>query len=327
VSREASATPPPNLPLHCPVCGGRLQESLRTFRCPDGHAFDLAREGYLNLLPDGHGRSRRSGDTAEMLAARSRFLGQGHFDPLVGEVTRALLAEAMRVCDGRKTPFTVLDAGCGEGHYLAAAAGALAEVRAGMDPGSRRHAAPGSAVRGDARHLLMGFDLSREAVRRAARAVPSGFFFVNDVGHRICVASEGVDLILDIFAPRNPREFARVLRPGGALLVVLPGENHLREVRGRLPILEIEPEKREKTLARLTPGLQFEGERTVRHTAELGGDDLRDLVHMSPSHWHVTPEELDSMDQGEPLQVTVSCLLLCFRKPIFPDLGEAAGSG
>jgi len=309
--------------------------SARTFRCPEGHAFDLAREGYLNLLPDGHGRSRRSGDTAGMLAARRRFLSQGHFDPLVGAVTRVLLAEAMRVPEGRKPPFTVLDAGCGEGHYLAAAAEALANLRAEMDAGARRHAAEGSEFNveagytseaghlPEAGHLLMGFDLSREAARRAARAVPSGFFFVNDVGHRICIASGSVDLILDIFAPRNPHEFARVLRPGGALLVVLPGVDHLRELRGRLPVLEIEPEKRERTLARLTPALRLEGESTVRHTADLGGDDLRNLVHMSPSHWHVTPEELHSMDQAEPLAVTVNCHLLSFRKLIFPGPDEA----
>ena len=322
----ASTHTPANLPLQCPICGGTLLAGARTFRCPDGHAFDLAREGYLNLLPDGHGRSRRSGDTAPMLDARTRFLRRGHFDPLVGEVTRAVLAEVRAVPPERDAPFTVLDAGCGDGHYLAAVGRVLAADPPGMNAATHADAVEESiGATGEAGHLLMEFDLSREAVRRAARAVREGFFFVNDVGHRICLAHDAVDVILDLFAPRNPPEFARVIRPGGALFVVIPDEHHLQELRFWLPILGIEPEKRERTVQRLAPSLRFEGESTVRYSVDLGGDALRDLVHMSPSSWHVSKEDLDSIDGQDPLRVTVSCHLLRFRKESAPLPDEPGG--
>jgi len=253
-----------------------------------------------------------------MLAARARFLRRGHFDPLVGEVARAVLAERMRVPSLRKAPFTVLDAGCGDGHYLAAVAEALADAAPGTDAGTHAHTDESLEVRSEAGHLLMGFDLSREAVRRAARTIPKGFFFVNDVAHRICLADDVVDVILDVFAPRNPREFARVLRPGGALLIVLPDEEHLKEARARMPLLGIEPEKRERTMKRLAHSLRFEGESTVRHSVHLGGAELRDLVCMSPSFWHITPEDLDSIEGEDPLRVTVNCHLLRFRKDAIP---------
>lgn len=320
-----------DLPLRCPVCGGTLRGRARTFQCPDGHAFDLAREGYLNLLPDGHGRSRRSGDTASMLDARTRFLRRGHFDPLAGEVTAAVLEEGRRVLPARDAPFTVLDAGCGDGHYLAAVkralvAGPSAEGPSGKAEGTREHAPEATGVRGEPGHLLLGFDISREAVRRAARAVPEGFFFVNDVGHRICLADGAVDVILDLFAPRNPREFGRVLRSGGALFVVIPDERHLQELRAWLPILGIEPEKRERTMQRLAPSFRFEGESAVHYSVDLGTDALRELIHMSPNSWHVTPEELNSIDGQGPLRVAVSCHLLRFRNEA-SEAPDATASG
>jgi len=219
-------------------------------------------------------------------------------------VTRAVRSEGLRVPTGRKVPFTVLDAGCGYGHYLAAAAEVLADA----------HAAAGTEVRGEPGHLLMGFDLAREAVRCTARTVPGSFLFVNDVGHRICFASEDDDLIFNVFTTRNPHEFARVHRPGGALLVAVPDEEHLQELRGWLPILDIERAKCERTVERLASSLRLKSESTVRHSVDLGGDDLRDLVHMSPSFWHVTLEDLDPIDGRNPLRVQVSCDLPHFRQ-------------
>ena len=99
--------------LACPLDGAPLQRQAVSLRCPEGHCFDLAAQGYVNLLPVQNKRSRDPGDSKEMVAARRRFLEAGHYKPIADAVARAVLAGAV---PGRT--LTCLDAGCGEGYYL-----------------------------------------------------------------------------------------------------------------------------------------------------------------------------------------------------------------
>ncbi len=188
--------------LICPVCTEPLTAEGRTLRCPRGHAFDFAREGHVDLLPAGHGRSTLTGDTAEMLRARRRFLERGWFAPLARalEDCRAALADDVAPDHGRG--LVLLEVGCGEGYFIG-----------GLAASSNRTAGPD----GD---CCFGLDISRDALRMAARRHPGVLFFRNDVHYRICLRDGCVDLLLDIFAPRNPREFRRVLRPGGRVVVL-----------------------------------------------------------------------------------------------------------
>src|SRR5262245_60793806 len=98
--------------LRCPVCGGRFTQAPGVLRCEHGHAFDVARQGYVNLLT---GPAPKGADTPAMVAARSELLDAGHFDFLRDAVATAV-AEEVR---DRETGL-VLDVGAGTGHYLAA---------------------------------------------------------------------------------------------------------------------------------------------------------------------------------------------------------------
>lgn len=252
--------------LTCPVCRDPLALEDRTYRCPRGHAFDRAREGYVDLLPVGHGRTGITGDTRDMARARQRFLGAGHYDRLVGALVERAIPHlgAPRVGnDDGSASAVIAEAGCGSGHYIAAVAAA----------------APGA--------VAYGFDVSPEALRVAARAHPAITFAVNDVNHRLCLANGSVDVLLDVFAPRNAAEFRRVLRDDGLLLIVIPGEAHLAELRAELPLLGVEPGKRDRTLASLAPTFELAREEELEWAAELGGDAVADLVRMSPSAFHI----------------------------------------
>lgn len=190
--------------LRCPVCGRVLEEDGRGARCAAGHTFDRAREGYLNLL-----RSSKAGDRTgdPKAAARSRrdFLDRGYYRPLRDELVR-LVGElaAEKAGDGTdraaRGPLSLLDICCGEGYYTSAL-GAVAGVDA------------------------YGFDLSKEMVRLAAKRGGATCFVANMKA--IPVADGSFDVATHLFAPFMEREFARVLKPGGTLFTVIPGERHL----------------------------------------------------------------------------------------------------
>ena len=182
--------------LRCPVCGGALDFRGKAMRCPAGHAFDLAREGYVNLL-----RSTRSGDrmgdSKESARSRRDFLSKGYYRPL-----RDALCGIFAGQRG-----TVLDICCGEGYYTAAL---------GENPALR----------------VYGFDLSKEMIRLAARRGGATYFVANLAA--IPVADGSVDAATQIFAPFHEPEFARVLRSGGRLYSVTPGSRHLWALKERL---------------------------------------------------------------------------------------------
>jgi 23S rRNA (guanine745-N1)-methyltransferase len=270
--------------LACPVCREPLRLRGRTLACPRGHAFDFNRHGFADLLPHGHGRSGRTGDTGAMVAARSRFLDRGHYAPLRDAVARQVAdrAAARRRQGEGGRPMVIVEAGCGDGYYLCA----CADAAAGAAPREQGDDGRGAAEAGVA---CYGFDVSPEALRAAARRCRRCTLFVNDVTRRICLQDGAADCLLNIFAPRNAGEFARVVAPGGLLLVVIPGEGHLEELRPLLPI-GMAPDKLEQTLALLDGPFELQGRDSLAWSMALGGEDVADLLRMTPAAWHL-PEE------------------------------------
>ncbi|MBI5364455.1 MAG: methyltransferase domain-containing protein [Planctomycetes bacterium] len=188
--------------LACTVrgCGAELAPSAAGLACPRGHAFDRARSGYVNLLQPHDRRSLDAGDSREAVSARRRLFASGLYAPWIEELGRAL-ADA-----GVERGARTLDVGCGEGSILAA----LAE-RFELD--------------------AAGLDRSVHAVEAAARAHPSIAWIVANGDRRLPVRDGALDLVLSITARRSPNEFARVLRPGGRLLLAVPGADDLAELR------------------------------------------------------------------------------------------------
>lgn len=279
--------------LACPVCGEPLARAPGSLRCPRGHNHDVARQGYVDLLPPGHGRTRHEGDTAEMVAARVRFLARGHYAPLADALAAAAARHLVAAPAGR--PLAVLEVGCGTGYFLGAVADALPPAVA-------------------ARTCLLGMDVSRPALRLAARRVRGAAFFVNDVRHRISVADASVDVLLDIFAPRNPAEFARVVREGGLALVAIPGDGHLRELAAWVPALAAHPGKREEVARALEPDFALEGEEELARDLELPGDAVADLVLMTPTARHVDADAVRSLAAGAGGRVSARFVVLRFRR-------------
>jgi 23S rRNA (guanine745-N1)-methyltransferase len=267
--------------LRCPVCGEELSRADGSLRCRNGHSFDIARHGYASLVA---GVRPTSGDDAPMVQARRRVLETGIYAPIVAEVVGFATAPV-------PPPSTVLDAGCGTGNYLAGVMDALPTARG------------------------LGLDSSTYALRAAARAHPRAAAIACDVFRPIPVASDSVDLVLDVFAPRNPAEFHRVLRPDGTLVVTRPTDGHLAQLRRHVKgMVGIDPAKEERLTRTLDP--HFEAIRTVptEYTARLTPQEAADLVLMTPSARHVSADDLEGNAAGAlPTEIDISVLTTAYR--------------
>jgi 23S rRNA (guanine745-N1)-methyltransferase len=263
--------------LRCSVCGDGLGLSERTARCDRGHAFDLAKQGYLNLLPSAS--NGIDGDSAEMVDARAEFLGRGWYAP----IREALVDSLPKVEEG-----LAVEVGAGTAYYLAGV----------VDAGWR-----GIAV-----------DVSRYAARRAAKVDPGIGSVIGDAWRELPVRDGVADVVLDVFAPRNAGEMARVLAPGGTLLVVTPNQQHLGELIDVLGMVSVDGEK-ERRLVESLAGFERVERRVVETTMRLDHEAIELLVGMTPSARHVDrqarAERIGVL--ADPMDVTLSVTVSAWR--------------
>jgi 23S rRNA (guanine745-N1)-methyltransferase len=281
--------------LVCPHCGADLALEGARVRCAGGHTFDVARQGYVSLLA---GARHPEGDSAEMVAARERFLAAGHFAPLEAAVAAAAATGAAGAVHATSAPAVapppgpVVELGAGTARYLAAALDRL----------------PG---RGG-----IAFDASAPALRRAARAHPAAAAVGADAWGTLPLRDGAAAVVLSVFAPRGGAELARVLAPGGALVVAAPTDRHLAELVGALGLVGIDPRKRERMAERLDPHLAPVSEATVEFALALGRDAVSDLVWMGPTARHADRAAMTAAIAAleEPVRATASVTVSVHRR-------------
>ena len=191
----------------CPVCQTPITTTEDGGVCRKGHRFDRARSGYMHLLPANRKHAKNPGDDKLMVYARRKFLDKGYYRPLADTVSR--LASEWLANLPHQTP-CVLDAGCGEGYYTTLLYDALCQR--GMEPD------------------ILGVDISKLALDKAAKRQKAIFYVVASVFH-LPAPDACCDLLCSLFSPYCSEEYQRVIRPGGAMLLVIPGENHLWELK------------------------------------------------------------------------------------------------
>ncbi len=270
--------------LRCPVCGSPVRLGDTQLNCGNGHGFDIARQGYVNLTagqPD-----PGTADTPGMIAAREEFLGRGHYRPLAGALV-SLAASFEPPGDG-----LVVDLAGGTGYYLAAVLDALPH-----------------------RHGLCA-DLSTAALRRAARAHPRGAAVGADVWQHLPLASASAVLVLSVFGPRNAAETDRVLTAGGVLIVASPGGAHLRELRRPLGLIGVDERKPQRLADAFGHYAQLGGQ-VLNYQLSLDHADLAAVTAMGPSAHHIAPGVLADRIQAlpSPVAVTVDLRITAYRRP------------
>lgn len=252
--------------LLCPVCGQALCREERAWRCGSGHCFDIARQGYVNLLTVDRKHARHPGDTKEQVAARKQFLDGGYYRPIADTVCRLLTPYS---------PRSVLDAGCGEGYYLSRLQEALPQAE------------------------YAGIDISKDAVRFAAVRNRQALWLTGTAA-ALPFPDGSFDAVLSMFALTVEGEFARVLRPGGVYLQVLAGPEHLMGLKS---VIYPEILRKEKILHpdlkgfRLKQTEKLEFGFTVEEHAQL-----ENLLSMTPHFWRISKEGAQRLAQAQRLE-------------------------
>src|SRR5512139_847021 len=271
--------------LSCPLDGTPLHCTGSAWTCASGHSFDIASQGYTHLLPVQHKRSRDPGDSKEMVAARRRFLTASFYQPIAAAVSRAVLADLPA-----DATFSCLDAGCGEGYYLRQLAAAVPDART---------------------LALLGLDISKWAVLSAAKQDRRPSWVVGSNANRP-VLSGTLDRILCMFGFPVYTEFARVLKPGGRLVQVNAGPNHLPQLR-EIIYPSLKPERTAEM--QMPEGLSRLWTETLRFPVELtDAGQIADLLAMTPHLHRASAEGRARAAALTALALSVDVRLACFER-------------
>ena len=269
--------------LICPICGSKLNRLDKSLVCAGHHCFDIARQGYVNLLTVQQKHSLHPGDTREQVLSRRAFLEAGYY-ATIAEALIVTSKEVMANSKGITTPGELLDVGCGEGYYSARLAGAL-----GLH--------------------LTGMDISREAVRCAAGKYKNGLWLCASASH-IPVADHSCDLLTSLFALTVPEEFKRVLRPEGYFLQVLAAEDHLLGLKSIIYDHLIE---KPKDTVPDVPGFTRVKSVPIRFTFTVEGEQVENQLSMTPHVFRIGKDGAQRLRETKSLTDTASCVLNVFR--------------
>ncbi len=274
----------------CPNCHAAFDETASGWRCHNGHSFDRARQGYVNLLLPNQKNSSDPGDNRDMVAGRRSFLEGGHYLPLVNAMAALLQGHVETHLEGQAAgqDLTLLDLGCGEGYYLRALSSLLP--------------ANGSLS-------IYGLDISREAVKRAANSLPLASICIAS-SYRAPVADASVDVAVQVFAPVAEEEMQRILAPSGVWLRVSPGPRHLWQLKTALY-----SQVREHRVPEVAQGFHLLAQEQCRFPVSLSDKaSIAQLLAMTPFSWHGSREGRQALLELEEFTVDADFVVELMRR-------------
>ncbi|XZT87165.1 putative RNA methyltransferase [Acinetobacter baumannii] len=263
--------------LMCPVCRQRLELVSKTWRCEQGHSYDIAKQGYVNLHVVQHKHSKNPGDTPESIDARRAFLQGGYYQPLQQAVVHLLKNIKAKM---------VLDIGCGEGYYTSAMQQVVEQC--------------------------IGVDIAKNAVQRAAK-LNDKVTWVVGTGATLPVIDQSMDVCTSLFSPIPQTEILRVLKDDGYLIVVTPATDHLYAMREAL-FEQVNPHTPQKFVEQLQDLFELKEQQVIDAPLVLDQQALKNLIAMTPYAYKASPERRMQLEQKAHLQVTASFQIYLFQK-------------
>lgn len=263
--------------LMCPVCRQRLELVSKTWRCEQGHSYDIAKQGYVNLHVVQHKHSKNPGDTPESIDARRAFLQGGYYQPLQQAVVHLLKDLKAKM---------VLDIGCGEGYYTSAMQQVVEQC--------------------------IGVDIAKNAVQRAAK-LNDKVTWVVGTGATLPVIDQSMDVCTSLFSPIPQTEILRVLKDDGYLIVVTPATDHLYAMREAL-FEQVNPHTPQKFVEQLQDLFELKEQQVIEAPLVLDQQALKNLIAMTPYAYKASPERRMQLEQKAHLQVTASFQIYLFQK-------------
>ena len=290
--------------LICPVCSENLKDAANGASqvCSNGHLFDLARQGYLNLLLSQHKKSKQPGDTLEMVQARTTFLNSGFYqgiaDFLINRGIQPGLGE-----QPQSQAFHYCDLACGEGYYT-----------------SQIHHYLESRLSSNAQLFSSGIDISSPAIKAACKRNKQIKWLVASLA-RTPLADQSQDLVSGLFFHFDLAEVKRILKPAGYFVMVTTGPRHLIELR-ELIYEQIKPEKL-KDFSQQNKGLEHQ--QSLYYTEQqtlAGADAILSLLAMTPHYWRCKPEKKQQLESLHRLELTLDIQVDIFKNTALAEFEE-----
>ncbi len=267
----------------CPVCKQSLHPVEGCFGCDNGHCHDLAKEGYLNLLLSHQRKSSNPGDNKEMIMARRQFLNQGHYQKLAEFVAAMIVQHSQEnMC--------LLDIGCGEGYYT-------------------RYFADAVAIQNTL--WIGGIDISKEAIKRAAKSYSDRVDFAVASNVQLPLADQSMSIVTEIFAPDYPQEISRVLKDDGLFIHVTPGAGHLYSLREMI----YDTPQKHPPASMITTSLTVVEQHELAFDLHLAqNDDIANLLKMTPYYWQVNAQRQQKILSVSELNTEASFVITLYKK-------------
>ena len=280
-----------NAVLSCPICKELLNKDNvngKTYKCKNNHSYDIAKEGYVNLLISNQKRSKNPGDSKEMVLARIDFLNRNYYMPICHKINELIYNHINEKGNNKK--YELLDLGCGEGYYLFNLKKFLDEKNMNVN--------------------YYGMDVSKDAVRYAAKANKECVLAVGNNFH-IPAEDKTLDCILSVFSPIDIDECNRVLKDDGIFVRVLPKTNHLIQLRD---VLYDKVNLNDKVYEADKENNIYVKEENVTYDITLNNEELISLLKMTPHYWKSTPENKEKLESYESMTITVDMRIGVFKK-------------
>lgn len=273
----------PRTILICPICQEALIHEKKRYSCSNKHSFDIARQGYVNLLLANQKGSTQAGDSQEMMHNRHSFLTAGYYQPLADNIVQQISKQSDTIASR-----TILDVGCGEGYYIRYIKEQLPDSH------------------------CFAVDISKEAVKIAARQSKNIIFAVANSYH-LPVQAESVDTLLVVFSPTDEAVLAQVCKPQGDLIIVTPHLGHLQELRDHI-YDDIRPyDDRKHT--QLEQYFDLIHQEHIQYQIKLDNSHaIHALLGMTPFYWRTSQEKRQELETLQELKTSVSFTVSRYQK-------------
>lgn len=260
----------------CPNCKQVLQENEKVYKCANNHCFDIAKEGYVNLVIANKKKSKNPGDNIDMVRARQDFLLGGYYEPLSEEINKII---------NDHKGMNILDAGACEGYYTHRLDKHL------MYP-----------------HKIVGLDISKDSIKYASRKDDNCFYLVASAVE-LPVEDNSIDVIINNFAPHSEEEFLRVLRPGGIVIKITPAPNHLLGLKQKLfdNVSIKESSKKFETI-------NLAKEYTLEYEISVDGENIFNLLKMTPFYYKSSLSDHEKLKTLDSLTTKVAFDIRIYKK-------------
>lgn len=259
--------------------------------CDNGHSFDIARQGYVNLLPVQHKRSKQPGDSKAMVLARTHFLDTGIYEAIANKLTD--IVSTLIIDDN---DYCFLDASCGEGYYFDILLKSLRDAEASN------------------KLSFIGLDISKDAVVQATKRNRQISWLVGS-NRQPPLEDESVDIILCLFGFFSEEGFHRVLKPGGYIVVVDPGSEHLKELR-KIIYPEVKKANRLYSLATESCGFSLQYSEALQFESKISSNEqINHLLVMTPHFYRASKKGRKLACSLDSLHITIDVVFKVLKKP------------